>query len=76
MVQLAKVLAAKHDKLTSIPGTHMVKGEHQLLQVFFYVHVCTPPTHSLILMINVKEFLNYSYYFTTLWELLIFKYNN
>lgn len=28
-----KVLAVKHDNLSSIPGTHMVGGETQLLQV-------------------------------------------
>lgn len=34
ITQLVKVLAAKPGDPSSIPGNHMVKGEHQLLQVF------------------------------------------
>ena len=33
MAQLERGLAAKADSLSSIPGTHMVEGENQLLQI-------------------------------------------
>lgn len=33
MVQQGKELAAKRDKVSLTPGTHMVEGENQLQQV-------------------------------------------
>jgi hypothetical protein len=35
MAQWIKALAAKHDDLSSIPGTNMMEGEKQLLQTVF-----------------------------------------
>jgi hypothetical protein len=36
MAQCRKAIAAKPDNLSSIPGSHMVEGINQLLQVFFF----------------------------------------
>jgi hypothetical protein len=43
MARCLEVLAAKTKHLSSIPRTHMVEGEDQLLQLFFDQH---PPPHT------------------------------
>lgn len=43
---LVKVLAAKSDDLSSIPRTHVVKGENQLLQVVSDLHMCSKAGNS------------------------------
>lgn len=38
MAQYARVLAAEPDNLSSIPGTHVMEGEYQLLKVVQHIH--------------------------------------
>lgn len=45
MVQQGKELAAKRDKVSLTPGTHMVEGENQLQQVVLWPLFSCGDTH-------------------------------
>lgn len=40
MAQLVKMIATKTDKLSSVPGTHMVGGECRVLNFSSDLHTC------------------------------------
>jgi hypothetical protein len=48
MVLWVKALAAKPDDLSSIPGTHRVKGENQLPELSLNLHTHVRMCHALI----------------------------